>query len=349
MQPDRPSPEALLVLMSDSSKSPITPELQHAGLPTPPPTIKFSHRNNGPTESTSNPSALSKHATSCRSEPCQTPISWRDLPLVKFHISRQLDKVGAGDSHKPSAVEDDQETVVPKEPLFIPFDSESPKDDVRIDEEETDFDEVVFVRSVPQTSFHPYRRNPPQKEQQETSVAVAVSILTNDSCSKPAGTKQDVSHHHSHRRKLQEIIDEEEDEEDVSYVGQCYKAPRHLRPGSPGLLSRADTPLQTFSAPTGYLCRQCRQDRDDRPDRTGSRLRGCGSRVLTDDVRSKILELLLCPNQSLFVQLRHHDGIVDWKDIADLVGARREDFDRVRQSARRMQEMLPGLMRRGAI
>lgn len=52
-------------------------------------------------------------------------------------------------------------------------------------------------------------------------------------------------------------------------------------------------------------------------------------------------------NSLLLVASRMHPGIQTWADIAERVGARREDFDRVRHAASGMQSTLPVKKARG--
>jgi hypothetical protein len=49
----------------------------------------------------------------------------------------------------------------------------------------------------------------------------------------------------------------------------------------------------------------------------------------------------------LSVASRLYPEIHTWADIAERVGARREDFDRVRHAASDMQQKLPGKKARG--
>lgn len=58
--------------------------------------------------------------------------------------------------------------------------------------------------------------------------------------------------------------------------------------------------------------------------------------------------LLLRPDTRLLDDLARRDRrIQSWKDVAEMVGAKREDFDRVRQAASWMQDNLPAMKAAG--
>jgi len=60
------------------------------------------------------------------------------------------------------------------------------------------------------------------------------------------------------------------------------------------------------------------------------------------------IDMLMGEGHSLLsVASRMHPGIQTWADIAERVGARREDFDRVRHAASWMQQTLPQKKARG--
>jgi hypothetical protein len=60
------------------------------------------------------------------------------------------------------------------------------------------------------------------------------------------------------------------------------------------------------------------------------------------------LDLLMGGGHSLLsIASRMYPGIQTWADIAEKVGARREDFDRVRHAASGMQQTLPQKKARG--
>ncbi|WWC99000.1 hypothetical protein V866_005894 [Kwoniella sp. B9012] len=77
--------------------------------------------------------------------------------------------------------------------------------------------------------------------------------------------------------------------------------------------------------------------------------KGTGSNVLTNKIRGNITALLMNPDQSLYDQLRSDPRVQDWKDIAQLVGAKREDYDRVRHAARWLQLHLPDTVAKGKL
>lgn len=59
-------------------------------------------------------------------------------------------------------------------------------------------------------------------------------------------------------------------------------------------------------------------------------------------------DLHLNPDASLLDSLALRDfRVKSWKDVAELVGAKREDFDRIRHAARWQQENLPGMKAAG--
>ena len=60
------------------------------------------------------------------------------------------------------------------------------------------------------------------------------------------------------------------------------------------------------------------------------------------------IDMLMGEGHSLLsVASRMYPGIQTWADIAERVGARREDFDRVRHAASWMQQTLPQKKARG--
>jgi hypothetical protein len=62
------------------------------------------------------------------------------------------------------------------------------------------------------------------------------------------------------------------------------------------------------------------------------------------------VELLLGGDESLLIRLRRQNpAISSWKEVAELVGAKREDFDRIRHAARHMQLVYPDKKRRGLL
>lgn len=55
------------------------------------------------------------------------------------------------------------------------------------------------------------------------------------------------------------------------------------------------------------------------------------------------------PEASLLdiLQRQQRNRRIDWRDIAEMVGARREDFERVRHAAKWQQENLPRMRAEG--
>ena len=92
------------------------------------------------------------------------------------------------------------------------------------------------------------------------------------------------------------------------------------------------------------------------PKRSGSGSTTLSPRVLGDLLRKSppphdsmlTLDMLMGEGHSLLsVASRINPGIQTWADIAERVGARREDFDRVRHAASGMQQTLPQKKARG--
>nr|XP_031857371.1 uncharacterized protein CI109_007235 [Kwoniella shandongensis]KAA5524443.1 hypothetical protein CI109_007235 [Kwoniella shandongensis] len=145
-----------------------------------------------------------------------------------------------------------------------------------------------------------------------------------------------------------------DDDDDIDFVGML-KSKRQKRihgqaPSGGEVESTSDTPLRALSPKQDEGCSACGcKCGGDRKQMTSGHGSGSGSTTLSLQVRANILTLLLGSGESLFNRLRSAGCVNDWKDIASMVGAAREDYDRVRFCAKSMQDTLPGKMRRGIL
>ncbi|KAK8861270.1 hypothetical protein IAR55_002089 [Kwoniella newhampshirensis] len=154
------------------------------------------------------------------------------------------------------------------------------------------------------------------------------------------------------KRQRSEEVDH--DDSDIELVGvmRSKKTKRIGQLNSQSTSATGGTPLRALDRDMEPICTTCGCDCKAQADwsaTSGRRAGGSGSSTLSLAVRSNILELLLRPGESLFTRMRSEGLVNDWKDIAAMVGAQREDFDRVRHCARSLQDSLPGRMRRGEL
>ncbi|WVQ62885.1 uncharacterized protein L199_001034 [Kwoniella botswanensis] len=260
--------------------------------------------------------------------------NWRNLPLILYHGSRQL-STGDAATETSSSQSIGQGGQKKEEALFFEKSVTPPREDTLMETVDTETDdEVVFVGNT-------------------------VSVATTSRNASHAFTTSKLTHHHgelafqhhqqvtlSGRSSRKRSEPEEEEEEEVSFIGRSYKTPRlevrqHSTTGS-----REDTPLQTMPA-DGDSCSKCGSTCNDNSKYT--RGKGTGRKVLTNKIRGNITALLMNPDQSLYDQLRSDPRVQDWKDIAQLVGAKREDYDRVRHAARWLQLHLPDTVAKGKL
>ncbi|OCF58212.1 hypothetical protein L486_04242 [Kwoniella mangroviensis CBS 10435] len=258
---------------------------------------------------------------------------WRELPLILYHDSRQLSNRDAATKTSPSQSigqgGKEKEEALFFEKSVTPSSDETLKE---IDESESD-DEVVFVGdalSVTSSS----RNNIHHSSRPKSNIDV---------------TPESPAHHQdvvlSSQAILKRTYREVEDEEEVSFVGRSYKVPRLNPAGHAQMINREDTPLQAMVSSKEFSCLECGCSCGG--NSSISKGKGSGSTTLSAKVRGNITSLLLNQDQSLYDQLRSDPRVQDWKDIAELVGAQREDYDRVRHAARWLQQHLPGLVAKG--
>ncbi|OCF78222.1 hypothetical protein I204_00159 [Kwoniella mangroviensis CBS 8886] len=258
---------------------------------------------------------------------------WRGLPLILYHDSRQLSTrdvaMKTSSSQSIGKGGQEKEEALFFEKSFTPSIADTLMETV---DTETD-DEVVFVGNT--VAVATTSRNNIQNSSRPTSNI----DLTPESPAHP----QDVAL--SSQAILKRTYMEVEDEEEVSFVGRSYKVPRLNPAGHAQMINREDTPLQAMVSSKEFSCLECGCSCGG--NSSISKGKGSGSTTLSAKVRGNITSLLLNQDQSLYDQLRSDPRVQDWKDIAELVGAQREDYDRVRHAARWLQQHLPGLVAKG--
>ncbi|KAL7419877.1 hypothetical protein Q5752_005793 [Cryptotrichosporon argae] len=118
----------------------------------------------------------------------------------------------------------------------------------------------------------------------------------------------------------------------------------------PAAASPATTAASTASTPL----RELRPGREcgcgcDGSCQAMKRMKGSGSTVLAPAVRGRLLALMIGSNcGSVLGNITAHDqSLTTWLDVAERVGAKREEFDRVRKAARWLRYDLPGLLQLG--
>ncbi|WVQ94580.1 hypothetical protein IAU59_001660 [Kwoniella sp. CBS 9459] len=334
---------------------PRTPPRSSIGLPvlppTPPPTENKRAHELEPNEIQFSPSSS---ALSSNDDSSNAPV--RDNyfgPMVLFDTSRQQPHQCHPSPEFPTpsgAAKDGGQQK--REPLFLPIEQD--------DTEKNDDDFVMYTHEV----VHP----PPEVEE-ESSISVLnrkehgpdANAITHSRPLPIPRTKSTSSsrslirsHNQAHVRGDGEDETGDEDE-DVVFTGHMTKRPRREIENGP--VSSASTPssgpLRAISPRNDDgRCRSCGCDCNGQSASiagTSGRSKGAGSQTLSNAIRGNIVELLVCPSQSLINQLSNAKSVRDWKDIAEIVGAKREDFDRVRHASKWLQDSLPALVRRGAL
>ncbi|WVW79849.1 hypothetical protein I302_101819 [Kwoniella bestiolae CBS 10118] len=304
-------------------------------LPTPPPTQKKPSISRLPPASPASPSL---EAMLDIADGHGNAAGWRNLPLVLYESSRQLQADASKPKSSGKKIIDLEEEE--KEPLFWAK-SVSPANDESVMEIEGEVDdeddEIVFVGSA-MTIIHSSTQPPSEN----TRPVIPLRKFGHPSHS----TQQDLSLPSPSLGKRLRF--EMEEEEEPEFMGHLYKNPQTEVAEGSKVSSREDTPLRTMSN-HGDSCSKCGCTCNSVDRSRLSKGKGTGSNTLLAKVRGNITALLLNQDQSLYDQLRTDSRVRDWKDIAVLVGARREDFDRVRHSARWLQMNLPGLIARGMV
>ncbi|WWD08732.1 hypothetical protein V865_006845 [Kwoniella europaea PYCC6329] len=302
---------------------------------TPPATGKkaFHHSNTPSSPLSPTPNAIKPNAKA------EDADDWRELPLILYHDSRQLsnghDTRNAGSESSSAQLMRQEHGKHKEEALFFEKSVTPYSDDTLVfDDSETD-DEVVFVGDA--LSVASSSRNNEKKS----------SMLKPNHSS---NSRHEVLPHHqevalSNHSFLKRTYMEVEDEEEVLFVGRSFKIPRLEVAEQSGVIYREDTPLQTMSHTNDSSCSECGCSCGGNSGI--SKGKGSGSTTLSAKIRGNITALLLNQDQSLYDQLRSDSRVRDWKDIAEMVGAKREDFDRVRHAARWLQQHLPGLVAKG--
>ncbi|WWC87589.1 uncharacterized protein L201_002479 [Kwoniella dendrophila CBS 6074] len=305
-------------------------------LPTPPGTER--QKPTGAIKSSTPESPTQQaHKTSC-SEP--EIDDWKSWPVVQYTTSRQLQGF-LSDSDNSSAPGPNERTK--NEPLFMATSPSPISEDHTIHGEGTD-DEITFLgsaasRKIAQASNKGTKLT--TKRQQPPIPTSAKSVSSIDTIPSAAVIRK-------RKSQIGDSLDNDSDtDEDISFVGRSYKHPRREATQDLATRSREDTPLQMISHKDNPVCGNCGSNPDSQSSAQVPRGRGTGSSVLSATIRGNITALLMNQEQSLFNQLKSDPRIQDWKDIAQMVGAQREDFDRVRHAAKWLQDNLPGLVARG--
>ncbi|WVF67043.1 hypothetical protein IAT40_001786 [Kwoniella sp. CBS 6097] len=273
-------------------------------------------------------------------------------PMVLFNSSRQpqLDDLGPKDHAEPSEIAVTKERKK-QEPLFLPHD----------DAEEDEMDDVIFTHEVMQPptlageTLVKQTSCPSKRPRIENNQAATVdSSRQSNQLVQGSGTIRSLVGSQSQMQaRCEEDSDDQGDE--IEFVGLMTKKPRLEIANGNRPISNASSPvsgpLRALSPGDRSLCKACgcECNGQTRPLTHSGRSRGSGSQTLSNAVRGNIVELLVCPSQSLLNQLVHARSVNNWKDIAQIVGAKREDFDRVRHASKWLQDHLPDLVRRGAM
>ncbi|WWC68911.1 uncharacterized protein I206_102847 [Kwoniella pini CBS 10737] len=324
---------------------------------TPPPTIRKSDKVLIERNSPSTPCPQPRNASNDDVE----EDDWRKWPVTLYNISRQ--------PHTMIKTDNDSVIVkgkhIPNEPLFMRDHSEETNQD----------DPMVSKDSLLSNDARSARTNDniPQKIiESDDEIEYLGSATHNSDMVIPSST---ITPQHAQlsnnrmtsnteifsrnvdtitnlpfkRKRARETDWSEDEDEDIAFVGRSFI------PGHDGIsqshsdVSRSDTPLRTMPARDGKACVNCGCSCQGNSEPRLSKRKGTGSSILSTQVRANIVALLVNQEQTLYNQLKSDPRIRDWKDIAEMVGAKREDFDRVRHSARWLQENLPGLVAKGML
>ncbi|WWC59900.1 uncharacterized protein I303_102462 [Kwoniella dejecticola CBS 10117] len=305
---------------------------------TPPPTVHQS-RTIGPRQRDS--------ATPCPGLPHDDKTlsrdgegDWRKWPVTLYNTrtSRQLLETNT----TSETIQTDKGKS--KAPLFLPSSPEPEQEDVEMGDNnvESDDDEIVYMGKATEEVMKHRILSTDEHDHHLVPRSSGAELPSNS-----GHNVQIVSQDKRKRRDEEEESDDED--EDISFVGRVYKYPRAELDQNGANSPKEDTPLHIMSPQSQQSKGCCTCGGRDVIGSATANSKGSGSHTLSNRIRSNILALLLNQEQSLYLQLRSDPLIKDWKDIAELVGAKREDYDRVRFASRWLQDNLPNLLAQGKI